>query len=662
MKKVIIYLILFVLSVNVQAQSFELEKVTKAQLEEKVHAIDTSAVAAILFKKARTIFKYNPKDGFSTKTEFSIKIKIYKKEGLSWANFEIPYYVGYENLNKEYVTIQKAYTYNLENGKVVKQKVSGESKFKEKLNELWQTKIVAFPNVKEGSIIELKYEFVTENLSELPVFQYQYKIPVDYAQYVTEIPGFYLYQAIKSGYVEVTINDKIESASLEYDDNNLHTGTNYLNFQQIHTIYEVANVPALIEEDYVSNINDYYGKIEQELKTIQFPDTPVKQIATSWESVAKSIYEEKEFGGELSKTNYFLNDLKKITDKTDSKEERLKAIYEFVKSKMNWNEKKGYYTRKGIETAYQEATGNVAEINLMLTSMLKMGGLDASPVLLSTRDNGVPMFPSRSKFNYVIASVLLDGKQYLLDATDKFCTINNLPNRDLNDKGRLINKDGSSSEIDLMPTYNSLYNRNVLSKIESNGELSGQIREQYFDYQALRFREKYSGISKESYLEKEEKTYPGLEIENYELKNDKLIYDPIIETYTFKNKSAVEIIGDKMYFSPMLYFSTKENPFKQDNRQYPVNFSFPSKDKYLIVIVIPEGYKVESLPKSTSIGIDKKYLSFNFSATNTDKQITIAINFEINESVIPSEHYDTLKQFFKVMIEKENEKIILKKN
>jgi transglutaminase-like putative cysteine protease len=662
MKKVIIYLILFVLSVNVQAQSFELEKVTKSQLEEKVHAIDTSAVAAILLKKARTIFKYNPKDGFSTKTEFSIKIKIYKKEGLSWANFEIPYYVGYENLNKEYVTIQKAYTYNLENGKVVKQKVSGESKFKEKVNELWQTKIVAFPNVKEGSIIELKYEFVTENLSELPVFQYQYKIPVDYAQYVTEIPGFYLYQAIKSGYVEVTINDKIESASLEYDDNNLHTGTNYLNFQQIHTIYEVANVPALIEENYVSSIDDYYGKIEQELKTIQFPDTPVKQIATSWESVAKSIYEEKEFGGELNKTNYFLNDLKKITDKTDSKVERLKAIYEFVKSKMSWNEKKGYYTRKGIETAYQEATGNVAEINLMLTSMLKMGGLDASPVLLSTRDNGVPMFPSRSKFNYVIASVLLDGKQYLLDATDKFCTINNLPNRDLNDKGRLINKDGSSSEIDLMPTYNSLYNRNVLSKIDSNGELSGQIREQYFDYQALRFREKYSGISKESYLEKEEKTYPGLEIENYELKNDKLIYDPIIETYTFKNKSAVEIIEDKMYFSPMLYFSTKENPFKQDNRQYPVNFSFPSKDKYLIVIDIPEGYKVESLPKSTSIGIDKKYLSFNFSATNTDKQITIAINYEINESVIPSEHYDTLKQFFKVMIEKENEKIILKKN
>lgn len=661
MKKIILFLILFFTSAYLKAQNLEHEKVTKEQLVEKANKKDSSAVAAILFKKARTIFKYNPKDGFSTKTEFSIKIKIYKKEGLSWANFEIPYYVGYENLNKEYVTIQKAYTYNLENGKVVKQKVSAESKFKEKVNELWQTKIVAFPNVKEGSIIELKYEFVTENLSELPVFQYQYKIPVDYAQYVTEIPVFYLYQAIKSGFVEVTIDDKIESASLEYDGNNLHVGTNYLKFQQIHTIYEVANVPSLIEEDYVSNIDDYYGKIEQELKTIQFPDTPVKQIATFWESVAKSIYEEKEFGGELSKTNYFLNDLKKITDKIDSKEERLKAIYEFVKSRMNWNEKKGYYTKKGVELAYQEASGNVAEINLMLASMLKVAGLDAAPVLLSTRDNGVPLFPNKSKFNYVIVSVFLDGKHYLLDATDKFCTINNLPNRDLNDKGRLINKDGSSLEIDLMPNYNSLYSTNILSKIDSNGELSGQIRELYFDYQALRFREKFSGISNESYLEKKEKIYPGLEIENYELKNDKLFYEPIIETYSFKNKNVVEIIGDKMYFSPMLFFATKENPFKQDNRKYPVNFSFPSKDKFIIIIDIPEGFSVENLPKSSSIAIDKKYLFFNFSATNTDRQIIISVNYEINVSVIPSENYDDLKQFFKIMIEKENEKIVLKK-
>jgi len=659
MKNFILSLLAVFIFCELHAQNYELEKVTKEQLLQKRHPTDTSACAAILFKKAHVIFNYSQKDGFTTRTEFSIKLKIYKKEGLKWANFEIPYYVGYQNLNDEQVNILKAYTYNLENGKVVKQKVSSESKFKEKVNELWETKMVTFPNVKEGSIIELKYEFKTENLSELPVFQYQYKIPVDYAQLLTEIPGFYLYQAMKAGYVDVTINDKIEEASREYFDG--RNNTNYLTYQQIRTMYEVMDVPALIEEDYVNNINDYFGKIEHELKTIQFPNEPVKQIATSWETVTKSIYEEKDFGEELNKKDYYLTDLKRITDKTDSKPERLKQIYEYVKNKMNWNGKYGYYTRNGVAKAYSENTGNIAEINLMLTSMLKMGGLDANPVLLSTRDNGVALFPNRSKFNYVIASVILDGKQYLLDATDKFCTINNLPLRDLNNKGRLINPDGSSEEINLMPDYNSLYSASLIGSIDKEGLVSAQVKEQYFDYNALRFRENYSGIAKESYIENQEKKNPGLEISDYELKNDKALYEPIIESYTIKNKNAIEIIGDKMFFSPMLYFAMTENPFKQENRLYPVDFSHPTKKRYTFAITIPDGYTVESMPKSIAIGIDKKYAAFSFSAINNEKQINITVTFDVNASVIPSEHYEALKQFYKLMIEKENEKIVLKK-
>ena len=658
MKRIVFIIFLF-LTIPSFGQSYELEKVTKSELEEKVHSTDSSAVAAILFKKAKTKFNYTDKNGFSIETEFSIKIKIYKKEGLDWANYEIPYYIGFKNLNKDEVNVLKAYTYNLENGKIVKQKVSSEGKFKEKVNEFWETKTVAFPNVKVGSIIELKYNLKSENLFELPSFQFQYKIPVDYAQFQTEVPGFYLYKAIKIGFVDVSLNDKIEDASREYEDEYHHT--NYLTYQQIKTIYEAGNVPALIEEDYVSNINDYFGKIEFELQTIQYPNVPVKQIATTWESVAKSIYEEIDFGGELNKTNYFLTDLKRLVEKIDSKEERLKTIYEYVKNKMNWNGKYGYYTKKGVEAAYNEATGNVAEINLMLTAMLKMGGLDANPVLLSTRENGVALFPNRSKFNYVISSVMIDGKQYLLDATNKYSSITSLPLRDLNEVGRLINKDGSSLEINLMPKYNSLYNRNVFAEISQDGTVTGQAKEQYFDYEALQFRDKYALIAKESSLEKQEKLFPGLEIENYELKNSNQVYEPILENYDFKNKNVVEIIGNKMFFSPMLYFAKNQNPFKQENRQYPVNFSFPTKDKYSIVITIPDGYKIESLPKSISLATADKEVTFKFSISSSENKITISMNSENNVSVISADHYEALKQFYKVMIDKQTEKIVLKK-
>jgi len=660
MKQLAFSIIIFLVFIfEGKAQNLEFGKVLKSELEEKFHKIDTSAVAAILFKKAKTTFNYSLNNGFAISTEFSIKIKIYKKEGLKWAAFEIPYYVGYEKLGDEKVIITNAFTYNLVDGKIVKEKVSSESKFKEKTNEFWQTKIITFPNVKEGSIIELRYEYKSENLSEFPIFQYQYKIPVNYAQYITEIPLYFLYNATQIGLEKVTLEDKLEQVTARYD--NASGMSDYVSFQQIKTKYEAFNVPKLIEEEYVNNMDYYYGKIVHELKTVQFPNQQPTQIASSWESVAKSIFEEKDFGAELNKSDYFTNDLNRIIDKIDSMELRLKVIFEFVKNKMNWNGNLGFFTKSGVVATYNENTGNVAEINLMLIAMLKASGLDASPVLLSTKGNGATLFPNKSKFDYVIASVVLDGKQYLLDATCKYCSIFNLPIRDLNDKGRLINKDGNSSEIDLILDDNSINKSNVIANIDAFGTVSGQVSNTYFDFEALKFRENFSGVSHESIVENLEKKYTGLEIENYELKNDKLIYEPIIEKFSIINKNVVEIIGDRIFFSPMLCFALTQNPFRQERRQYPVNFPFPTKNKYLISINIPEGYVIESLPESIAIGINEKKVTFKFALSAIEKQITVNVNLDVNSTVIPLEEYDNLKQFFKLVIEKENEKIILKK-
>jgi hypothetical protein len=71
--------------------------------------------------------------------------------------------------------------------------------------------------------------------------------------------------------------------------------------------------------------------------------------------------------------------------------------------------------------AYKDKTGNVAEINLMLTAMLRYG-LNANPVLVSTRSNGIAMFPNRTAFNYVIAAVENGGNYTLLDASDIYYT------------------------------------------------------------------------------------------------------------------------------------------------------------------------------------------------------------------------------------------------
>ncbi|MDI1318136.1 DUF3857 domain-containing protein [Flavobacterium sp.] len=654
-------LLLFVMvSFHATAQKLELDRVTKEELVEKKSQKDTSASAAILFKKGKTTFKFLLSESkFVSYTQFQIKLKIYKKEGLKWANFKIPYYVGYDNLNDESVKIESAYTYNLENDKVVKAKVSDEGKFVENSNQFWKVKSLTFPNVKEGSIIELEYELKTENIATLPDFQFQYDIPVNTVEFVTEIPEMYIYKGIQIGFVDVAKEEKIESTSQALND--VYNQTKWISFKQIKTTYKVKDIPAIKEESYVNNIDNYLGKIVHELQLIRMPDQPVKQIATTWEAVAKSIFEEEEFNTAISKFDYFLNDARLFINSGATPEENTQKVFNFVKNRMNWNGKYGYYPRTKMEVAYANKVGNVAEINLLLVAMLRMAGVEANPVLVSTRDNGVALFPNRTLFNYVIAAVNIDEKTILLDATSKYADLNILPVRDLNTSGRLIKKDGSSADIDLMPKSNSKEVINIMATISPQGEVSGKIREQYFDYNALVFRERYSGIAKESYIEKLEKRSTGLNISEYDVQNTTDFALPIIENYSFTSTNSVEGIGDKMYVSPFLFFARSDNPFKQEVREYPVDFMFPNQDKFNISLIFPAGYTVETLPESKAVALPDNLGSFKYVISTTGNQIQVLYTLDLNQAVIPAEYYLALKNFFKEIVSKQTEKIVLKK-
>ncbi|RKS01582.1 DUF3857 domain-containing protein [Flavobacterium sp. 102] len=644
---------------NVYSQSLGIEEVTKTELKQIKHEKDTSAPAAILYKKGRTYFKYSSKSGFTSYTEIALKIKIYKNKGLKWADFQIPYYIGYKFLEDEAVEIKKAYTYNLENDKIIKVKVAGESKFKDRINENWNVKKITFPNVKVGSIIELNYQLKTENLTELPDFQYQYEIPVDKVEYTTKIPEFYIYKGIKTGYAEIETDAVLENASQSFDDQYSRTMT--MNYKQVKTSYKAQNIPALQEEEYVNNINNYYSKIKHELEVIRMPEEKPKPIATTWNDIAKSIYSQKEFGGELEKNKYFIDDLRTIVKETDSLETKMNKVFNHLKNRMNWDGNYGYYPRKEIDKAYDERTGNVAEINLILTAMLRLSGLEAYPILLSTRDNGLAAFPNKTFLNYVIASVNIKGKVYLLDATDKISNVNFIPVRALNQFGVLMKKDGTSEEIDLMPKINSHTSTNILVTINNEGEALGKVRNQYWEYNAYVFEQKNDGYTTESLIEKLEKTYQGLEVSEYTVQKTTDFSKPTIENYAFISSNSVEIIGDKMYVAPLLFFTLTENPFKQETRKYPVDFVFPHQQKFNISIKIPEGYSIEKIPDPKAIAMPDNLAGMKYNILTTGNQVQLLYTFDMNQAVIGSEYYEALKSFYKEMINKQTEKIVLKR-
>ncbi|MNF23633.1 hypothetical protein D3C84_42170 [compost metagenome] len=668
LKKSLFVLLLLVSFSKINAQNFELGKVSIEELQEKAHPKDTAAVAAILFEKGDVDFEYNQDEGFIMVTQVKTRIKIYKKEGYDWANKNVRYYIG--GSSKENVSFSDVITYNLVNGKIEKTKLKSDGEFDEKVNRYWGQKKIAMPNVKEGSVIEYRYKIRSGRFGELTEWSFQSSIPVNYSEFKTFIPEYFVYKPNMKGFIspKISVEKKNKSISYSYREKIQPGGTfnpassqEKLEFEETKTTYSAQNMPAMKDEAYVNNIGNYTTSVSHELSIIRYPNQPFRTFSTDWNAVVKTIYDYEDFGPELNKTGYFEEDLKVVLAGLNTSEEKISAILNYVKATVKWNDYTGYSCNDGVKTAYKNKTGNIAEINLMLTAMLRHAGLTANPVLVSTRSNGIALFPNRGAFNYVIAAVETSNGLVLLDASDKFSTPNVLPFRALNWIGRLIRKDGTSQEVDLMPKVASNDAVTMNYTIDENGKVSGKSRRQRTDHNAMIFRKNIEDEKEETYLEKLENDNNKIEVIEYSRANEKDLKLPAIETFSYTGSDLCEIIGGKIYVNPLLFYTQETNPFKQENREYPVDYGYPFMDKYAVNIQIPEGYKVEVLPASSVLAMEDNLGNFKFMTSQNGNTIQLSAMVQMNSAIISSEYYPTLKEFYQKMIDKQNEKIILTK-
>lgn len=646
MKKLILLLLITTALNYTYSQNFKFGKVSKEELQEEKHPLDPEAEAAYLFKDRHTYYNV-VSDGFQIVTEIHERIKIYNQEGFSYATQEV--FLSRNGSDRERLSNLKAQTYILKGGEITEYKLEKDAVFDDNVTAYLTKSSFTMPNVAEGCVVEFSYKIISPFFFSIDDFSLQAGIPIKKLEAKFDAPSSFEFKPTYKGYLPV--KPKYETK----------TGIQLTDVIK-STSYSLTDVPALKSEVYVDNINNYRSGVSFELSSITIPGRLYKTYTQTWDDVTKNIYAYSSFGAELDKTGYFEEDLDVLLKGVTDPSEKVNLIFNYVKSTMNWNKYMGYGCNDGVRKAYKEKTGNVAEINLMLTAMLRYAGLNANPVLVSTKSHGIPLFPTTDGFNYVISAIEGNDTRILLDATDKYAMPNVLPKRALNWMGRLIRKNGSSVEVDLTASDLSSQVVNMIVKIGEGGSIEGKIRKNFTNHIALNFLDENSGLANETYLEKLENTYTGIEIDGYEIKNNNKFSDPIVETFSFYKDLGAEIIGEKIYFNPMLFFTENENPFKLEKREFPVDFVYPHAKKYLITIQIPEGYKVESIPESMLIALPDNIGKFSYNLKGgVSNQIQVVTSLEINADIVPAPYYESLKEFYSQLVQKETEKIVLTK-
>jgi hypothetical protein len=639
-----------------QKKEFKFGKITPEEFQIKASGKDSAAAAIKIFDVGNCYFEISPsRGGFVYVYERHIRYKVLNKNGYDLANYKIGLYKG-DGGAKEDLYNMDAATYNMVEGKMVTSKINRDAKFTEEFNKKYTYKKFALPNVKEGSILEFKYTIKSDFIFNLRGWSFQSDIPTVYTEYNVKIPEYLRYKTNFSGYISVN-RTKHENVNATY--------VSGLNSTATYDQYVLENVPALKDEAYITTLDDYRPMVDFELQATQFPNEPFKDYNSTWPKIISGLVEDENFGQFINKNSFAKSILPTILKGEKDTLAVTKLIFDYMKSNIKWNEEYSIYASgTNPKTVFEKKSGNSADINLSLISLLKEAKINAYAVLISTRDNGIhPGFPVISKFNNVVASVVINNKNMLIDATDKDLQLGMISYDNLNHEGFLM--DINTLKGNWIATEPTFANEKIFIYtlvLDKENKLKGNLNQYAKGYAALNQRDRYRTTNNETeYLKNYKKDKPGLELSNYKINNLNNLDETLIESMDVVIEDNVEEAGNLVYFTPLLFERTKENMFKHEERLFPVDFAYPLKENYRITVTFPEDYDVEKLPKGGIFKLPDNNGTFKIQFLNEGKVLMVNSIIDITKSFYTPEEYFDLKELFKGIVQKQAEQIVFKK-
>lgn len=600
-------------------------KITEADLKSTKSTIDAEAPAEVLYRSYHFMVDYNG----SMKQEIVSRVKIYNKDNAGdFLDHQIR--VGNNGRgDREILRDLKAVTYNWENNKINSTKIERDEKFKAKEDKNYTITKFAFANVKDGSVVEYSYTIESPFLTSTPRVIIEEKIPIQYVEYVLDHANPVGYSINYKG----TVAPKYRDAGQRFMYGN--------QFQTHRFAYE--KLPAFKDENYVLNNDNYKTGIRAELNSTMINNV-FKSYSLTWKDIGKRLYDHDDFGLQLKKESMVKDLLPTEIVDLQSNVEKAAAILKFVQKNYTWNKEDDAFTDKGIKNLISTKIGNTAEINLLLTMLLRNAGVAAEPVVLSTINRGklVTYTPSITQLNFVLASFVDKGNFYLLDGTSKLTKLNMISPRALNEYGIIVSKDDAKQIKIFFPEVSKTI-LSIDAKLNADGTVAGKFLD--------RDTKLYAMVVNENYTE-DEKRFSKRYHDEYKFPFTNLTHqlqenNDFESGFDFASDTFVDHIGKKMVFNPLLFLYSQNHSYNQkETRRAAIEFYSAFDRIKKVTITLPEGYQFENVPTSKKIRTDDNALQYSYVVTQKDNKLTIETIIQVDDSIFPAEYYPSFKQIY----------------
>lgn len=533
--------------------------------------------------------------------------------------------------------------------------------FREEVRDDYERVKFTLPKLEPGAVIEYRYDWESDNPLHIPSWDFQHAHPTLYSEYEVRIPGFLEFVTLTTG------NQNYDTVEEEQTPSTFGPA--------IEKSWVMTTLPALREEPYMTTPDDYRSRIRLQAQAMRNPRTGVvvERFLTSWTALAKTQMEADNFGAGLGEeTGGFLQGedvvrkkVEGLTGGADSDSAKMHEVYDYVQASIEWNGTVWRSRKKDFDEILTSKTGNSAEVNLLLVSMLQLAGVEAHPVMISTRDHGkvFPLYPFLDQFNAVIAAVQLPDRDepVLLDATGRLCPPGLLPERDLNRRGWLVKTD-NPRWIEISPPSKTRRRVFVRGRLTADGSLDATVNVNEKGYPARETRRALEDGNAGAHLKDEFLDHlTSGSISDVTVTNRDTLRQPLLTDAKVTNESYARSAGDMLYVRLRVVPSVEENPFERKNRSFPVDIPHPQRTSYILKLRLPDGYEVKDVPETRRLKLPNGYGTFTRFVRVSGRQVMLRAGMELTASKIPPKAYGALRAFFTRVVSAQSEQLVLEK-
>jgi len=296
--------------------------------------------------------------------------------------------------------------------------------------------------------------------------------------------------------------------------------------------------------------------------------------------------------------------------------------------------------------------GDADEVTWFAYGLLRAAKLDASLVLVSTRDDNLfePRMMNARELNTCVVLVNLDDSAVFLDPGTPFMPFAFLPWSETGIKGLRLGADGGQWVTTTVPgAIESRVERKVAVKLSPSGTLEGKVTVTYIGLEASwrRISERHEDATeRRKFLEDDlEGDVPvGIDVTLTNTPDWTGTDAPLVAEFDFRVPGWAAAAGNRALLPVGLFGGSEKHMFEHSARVHPLYFTFPYQHTDEIAIELPPGWQVSSVP--TARTADIKVATYTSSAQSAGGTLNMKRELVLNTIFIHQKFYAQVRDFY----------------